>query len=100
MSTGKHAQMPAATEGCAAAAGYATGPLVWMVKWDSRGHWITGKHAHTNHLWLWIGPTRSQDRLTIYNLVIGPLGIAVGWRGWHTDSSAGTGEQGPRLPGQ
>lgn len=63
------------TEGC-------LGPIVWRIGWDAHGHWITGKHGHTNHLWLWLGPTRSQDKLTIYNLVIGPIGIAIGWRGW------------------
>jgi hypothetical protein len=94
MST-ENTQDTAATEGCAAPAGYATGPqtlgpIVWRIGWDSRGHWVTGKHGHTNHLWLWLGPTRSKDRLTIYNLVIGPLGIAVGWRGWHTDKDQAT----------
>lgn len=62
------------------------GPLIWKVMWDIKGHWITSKNGNKNHLWLWFGPTRSEDGLTIYNLTIGPLGIAIGWSGQHTST--------------
>lgn len=52
------------------------------MRWDVQCHWITNAKGHRNHLWLWLGTTRSQDKLTILNLVIGPLAIALAWRGF------------------
>ena len=30
-------------------------------------------------IWLWIGPTRSKDNLTVWNFVCGPFDIALAW---------------------
>jgi len=54
--------------------------LIYRVEWDKRGHWIVSrKKDHTHHLWFMIGRCESDDGISIYQMVIGPIGIAVGW---------------------
>ncbi len=53
--------------------------IIYRVEWDKRGHWIVSrKKDHAHHLWFMIGRCESDDGISIFQLVIGPLGIAVG----------------------
>jgi hypothetical protein len=55
------------------------GRLKLCVRWDFEGHWLTSPSGSRNMLWLWIGPTRSKDNLTVWNFVCGPFGVAAAW---------------------
>ncbi len=54
------------------------GRLLYKVGFDLEGFWINDSKGQKNMLWFWIGPSYEED-LAVYNLIIGPFGIAFAW---------------------
>jgi len=52
--------------------------LIYKIKWDKKGFYLTQKNDSVNYTWFLIGPVISHDGLKIFQIVIGPLHISFG----------------------
>lgn len=50
------------------------GPLTVLLAFDMQGHWIIDKNRNTSLMLLWAGTTRKPTG-TVYNLILGPIGV-------------------------
>ena len=55
------------------------GRLRFGVRWDWTGFTITNRAGNVAHCWFHAGPTTSPDGIRIFDCIIGPLGVALGW---------------------